>query len=71
MLISQTMLGVRGRVAGPGKELIGSRNKVERPYSTAEHEVSMILRVRVHTSLITCDRVQHGARGISRIYYLE
>jgi hypothetical protein len=61
------MLGARGGVAGPGKELIGSRNKVEHPYSTAEHEVSIILCIRVHTSLVTCDRVRM-VRGISRIY---
>ena len=56
MLISQPVLGVRGGVSGPGKELIGSRNKVEHPYSTAEHEVNIMLRIRVHTSLVTCDR---------------
>jgi|SRR5947208_15713465 hypothetical protein len=66
-LTSQTTLGARGGAAGPGKELIESRNKVEHPYSTAEHEVNIIPRIRVHTSLVTCDRIQHGAWDITDI----
>ena len=79
MLISQTMLGVRGGVSGPGKELIGSRNKVKHPYSTAEHEVDIMLRIRVHTSLaslVTCDRssiswcvAYHGYTRSSKALY--